>query len=291
MIASPAYLRPDRLDSALAELAHAPCTVVAGGTDVYPAFVGTEPGGRLLDVSLLPGVRGIDIRADSNEVRIGALTTWSDLVRTALPPFARALMQAAGEVGGVQIQNRGTVGGNLCNASPAADGIPPLLALNARVQLSSLRGQRELPIERFVLGNRRTALATDELLTAIVIPARSPRGVSTFLKLGHRRYLVISIVMVAVTLDFDATDRVSACGIGVGACSAVARRLADLERALLGVARADVPVVARRLLAADDALAPLAPIDDIRATGVYRLAAARCLLERALSELAAERSA
>lgn len=290
MIASPGYLRPDRLDSALAELAHGPCTVVAGGTDVYAGFAGSQPRGRVLDLSLLPGVRGIVVRPDTQELRIGALTTWSDLVRTPLPHHLRALVQAAGEVGGVQIQNRGTVGGNLCNASPAADGVPPLLALNARVQLSSLRGQRELPVERFVLGNRRTALADDELLTGIVIPARSPNAVSTFLKLGHRRYLVISIVMAAVALDFDAADRVSACGIGVGACSAAGRRLADLESALLGAARGDIPALARKLLAGD-ALAALTPIDDVRATGAYRLDAARSLLERALAELAVERRA
>ncbi len=289
MIASPGYLRPDRLEAALAELAHGPCIVVAGGTDIYAGFSGMQPRGPVLDVSLLPGVRGIDVRADTQDVRIGALTTWSDLVRTPLPRHLRALVQAAGEVGGVQIQNRGTVGGNLCNASPAADGVPPLLALNARVQLSSLRGVRELPLERFVLGNRRTALAPDELLTSIVLPGRSPNAASTFLKLGHRRYLVISIVMVAAMLDFDAADRVSACGIGVGACSAAARRLADLERALLGLARPDVPAAARKLLAGD-VLGSLAPIDDVRATRTYRLDAARSLVERALTELSQERT-
>jgi CO/xanthine dehydrogenase FAD-binding subunit len=290
VLASPGYLRPDRLESALTELARAPCTVVAGGTDVY-AGVDAQPRDRpLLDVSRLPGMRGIEVAPGTGEVRIGALATWSDVMRTALPPQLRALAQAAGEVGGVQIQNRGTVGGNLCNASPAADGVPPLLALDARVQLSSLRGQRELPVDHFVRGNRRTALAADELLTAIVIPGRSSRAVSTFLKLGHRRYLVISIAMLAVAIDFDARDHVSACGIAVGACSAAARRLTDLENALVGIARADVAAVARERLAAD-ALAPLTPIDDVRATRTYRLDALRSLLQRALAELATERGA
>ena len=289
MLASPGYLRPDRLESALTELARAPCTVVAGGTDVY-AGVGAPPRGPLLDVSSLPGIRGIDVQAGTREVRIGALTTWSDVVRTALPAHVRALVQAAGEVGGVQIQNRGTVGGNLCNASPAADGVPPLLALDGRVQLTSLRGQRELPIGRFVLGNRRTALAADELLTAVVIPGRSPRAVSTFLKLGHRRYLVISIAMVAVALDFDAQDRVSACGIAVGACSAAARRLAELENALTGLPRGEFSAAARDLLAGD-VFGALSPIDDVRATRAYRLDAVRSLLQRALAELAMERAA
>ena len=127
-------------------------------------------------------------------------------------------------MGGIQIQNRGTVGGNLCNDSPAADGIPPLLALDARVELTSSRGRRTLAVDEFVIGNRRTALAPDELLTAVEVPVHSANAVSCFLKLGHRRYLVISIAMVAVVLDFDANDRIRYCGIAVGACSAAARR-------------------------------------------------------------------
>lgn len=278
------YLRPTQLEAALAELARAPCTVVAGGTDVYPAWVGSEPRGPLLDVSGLPDARGVDGISDPASLRIGALTTWSDLVRSPLPAYLRALVQAAREVGGIQIQNRGTVGGNLCNASPAADGVPPLLALDAQVELTSQRGRRRLPVDRFVLGNRRTARAQDELLTAVVVPARSPNATSVFLKLGHRRYLVISIVMVAVALDFDAQDRVTYCGTGVGSCSAAAQRLPGLEQGLLGVARPAVPARGRALLDAG-ALAPLAPIDDVRATRAYRLAAARDLLDRALTEL------
>ena len=285
MIAPGGYLRPTRLEAALAELARGPHTVVAGGTDIYPACVGTDAPSPLLDVSLLPETRGIDWNGDASALRIGASTTWSDLVRKPLPAFARCLVQAAREVGGIQIQNRGTLGGNLCNASSAADGIPPLLALDATVELASQRGRRLLPVNRFVLGNRATALATDELLTSIVLRPRSPNAVSTFLKLGHRRYLVISIVMVAVALDFDGQERVSYCGVGVGACSPAACRLPALEAGLLGAPRGDLPVQAARLLNGE-ALAPLAPIDDVRATGDYRLDAARCLIERAIGELA-----
>jgi len=285
VIAPGGYLRPTRLEAALAELARVPHTVVAGGTDIYPACVGTDAPSPLLDVSLLPETRGIDWNPEGSALRIGASTTWSDLVRKPLPAFARCLVQAAREVGGIQIQNRGTIGGNLCNASPAADGIPPLLALDATVELASERGRRVLPVDRFVLGNRTTALAADELLTATTVPRRSPNAVSTFLKLGHRRYLVISIVMVAVVLDFDAQERVSYCGISVGACSAAACRLPALEAGLLGLAREDLPAHAARLLGAG-VLAPLAPIDDVRATSDYRLDVARCLIERAVGELA-----
>jgi CO/xanthine dehydrogenase FAD-binding subunit len=285
MISAAGYLQPTRLAAALEELARSPRTVVAGGTDIYPACVGVDPPSAVLDVSLIEEARGIAPDSATGGLRIGALTTWRDLVRQPLPHYARMLAQAGREVGGIQIQNRGTLGGNLCNASPAADGIPPLLALDATVELASRHERRVLPVERFVLGNRKTALASHELLTAVLIPPRSANAVSVFLKLGHRRYLVISIAMVAVLLDFDGAGRVTYCGIGVGACSAAARRLPALEHGLLGVARGDVPARAAALLDAG-ALAPLAPIDDVRATREYRLDAARCLVLRALRELA-----
>jgi N-methylhydantoinase B len=287
VIAAAGYLQPTLLAAALEELAHAPRTVVAGGTDIYPACVGVDPPAALLDISLIDETRGIAPDSATGGLRIGALTTWSDLVRQSLPRYARVLAQAGREVGGIQIQNRGTLGGNLCNASPAADGIPPLLALDAIVELASQRERRVLPVDQFVLGNRKTALAPNELLTAVLIPPRSENAVSVFLKLGHRRYLVISILMVAAVLDFDDDGKITYCGIGVGACSAAARRLPALERGLIGVARADLSVRAAELIDAG-ALAPLAPIDDLRATREYRLDAARCIVLRALSELAIE---
>ncbi len=277
------YARPDRLDAALAALARAPHRVLAGGTDVYPAFVGRAIDGPILDISALDAMRGVTAAVDA--LRIGALTTWSEIARLPLPRHCAALARAAREIGGLQIQNRGTIGGNLCNASPAADGIPPLLALDASVELASAAGRRELPLAQFVLGNRRTACQPDELLVAVRVPQRSPAAVSTFLKLGHRRYLVISIVMVAVVLDFDGADRVSYCGVAVGACSAAAQRLPALESGLLGATRGEIGARAGALL--DAALASLAPIDDIRGTRAYRLDAARGLLARAFAELAA----
>ena len=277
------YARPDRLDAALAALARAPHLVLAGGTDVYPAAVGRALERPILDLSALDAMRGV--AAVDGALRIGALTTWSEIARLPLPRHCAALAQAAREIGGLQIQNRGTIGGNLCNASPAADGIPPLLALDASVELASANGARTLPLAQFVLGNRRTACRPDELLVAVRVPARSAAAASTFLKLGHRRYLVISIAMVAVVLDFDAAGRVAYCGVAVGACSAAAQRLPVLESGLLGATRAEAGARAAALLSRPEALAPLAPIDDVRGTRVYRLDAVRRLLARALAEL------
>src|SRR4051794_9445855 len=208
------YERPASLDDAMRLLAAGGWQVLAGGTDVYPAHVGRPLQRPLLDIGGTASLRGI--RRPSGGWSIGAATTWTDVLRADLPPLFDALKAAAREVGGVQIQNAGTVAGNLCNASPAADGTPVLLALGARVVLQSERGERELAIDEFVLGSRRTARAADELVVAVRIPAWSERGRSAFAKLGGRRYLTISISTVAVVIDVDADGTIAAAGVAVG---------------------------------------------------------------------------
>lgn len=282
---APTYERPRRLEAALASLAQAPYRVLAGGTDLYATGTAQPPAAALLDISGLEELRGI--REEEGGLRIGALVTWTEIACKPLPAYASALALAAREVGGRQVQNRGTVGGNLCNASPAADGVPPLLALGASVELASSRERRRLPLEAFVLGNRRTALRPDELVVAVHVPARSAAARSVFLKLGARRYLVISIAAVAVVLDFDGAGRVSYCGAAVGACAETARRLPALESGLVGTPRTDVAARAGLLLDEPEALAPLSPIDDVRASAPYRRKAVRALLARAFAELAA----
>ncbi|MGZ5185486.1 MAG: FAD binding domain-containing protein [Caldimonas sp.] len=273
------FERPRSVAEAAGLLAAGDWALLAGGTDLYPAHVGRRIARPLLDLSGVEGLRGIR-RSDSGWT-IGATTTWSDILRADLPPLFEALKAAAREVGGVQIQNAGTIAGNVCNASPAADGIPVLLALGADVELLSARGARRLPLAAFVLGSRRTARRDDELVVALHVPARGPRARSVFLKLGGRRYLVISISMVAATIDVDASGRVASAGVAVGSCSAVACRLASLEARLLGREAAQL---AGAVEATD--LAPLVPIDDVRGTGAYRLDATLTLLRRALAGLA-----
>lgn len=269
------YARPSALNETLALLAEPGARLLAGGTDVF-ASAGERPlTGRIVDISRLRELRGVACAGDS--IRIGAATTWSDLVRADLPPGFEALRAAAREIGAVQIQNRGTVGGNLCNASPAADGAPPLLILDAEVELASMRGVRRLPLARFITGNRRTLLGADEIMTAVIAPRPTAGARSSFLKLGARRYLVISIVMAAVLLDID-NGRVRAARLALGACSAVAQRLASAEASLLGQ-KADAGLSAA--LRAEH-LAGLAPIDDVRASAAYRRKAALVLLRRAV---------
>lgn len=273
-----AYLRPDRLDEALNALAR-PHTVLAGGTDFYPARVGRPITEDVLDVSAIAELKGIS--SDAQGWRLGATTTWSELVEADLPPLFDGLKQAAREVGGRQIQNAGTLAGNLCNASPAADGVPCLLALGAEVEVAGSGHRRRVPLRQFVTGVRRTSLAVDELVTAIRVPHPRHEALSGFLKLGARRYLVISIAMVAATLEV-ADGRVASAAIAVGACSPVAERLPALEAALLGATLdAHLP---DRVEAAH--LTPLAPIDDVRGSTAYRGDAVLTLVRRLLGRLA-----
>lgn len=270
------YARPDSLDEALALLGEGEWTLLAGGTDFYPAQGNRPIRADILDINGLGELRGI--RETETHVVIGARTTWTDIARAELPPAFDALRQAAREVGSVQIQNAGTVAGNLCNASPAADGVPALMVLDAEVELRSAAARRWLPLENFILGNRRTARRADELVTAVRIPRAAATGRSSFRKLGARRYLVISIAMAAARLAVGRDGRIAAAAVAVGACSAVAQRLARLEADLVGLpAEAGLAGHVR-----PDHLASLAPIDDVRGSADYRRAAAREIVVRAL---------
>ena len=270
------YAKPRTVDEALALLGEDAWRVLAGGTDFYPGLGNRPLAEDVLAISGIGALRGID--TDDDFITIGAGTCWTDIVRHDLPPAFDALRQAAREVGSIQIQNAGTIGGNLCNASPAADGVPALMVLDACVELRSRERTRRLALGDFILGNRRTALAPDEMLVSVLVPRRSAYGRSAFVKLGARRYLVISIAMAAARLVVDGAGRVSEAAVAVGACSAVAQRLGALEQALIG------RVADRSIAEAVEArhVDGLSPIDDVRASSEYRVAAAREIVGRAL---------
>ena len=271
----PLFAQPTGLDEALDLAAKYRPLVLAGGTDLMVGARAELGPGPVLDISRVAELKGIAFSADA--ITIGGGTTWSELVAADLPCGFDGLKAAGLEVGSVQIQNRGTIAGNLCNASPAADGVPPLLTLDATLEMRSATGARHMPLAEFITGNRRTRLEPGELVTAIQVPRRLANGRSSFLKLGSRRYLVISIVSVGVLL-IEGGGRVAEARVAVGACSAVAVRLRALEQALLG--RALVPSLA-------DAVEPrhvagLMPIDDVRGTAGYRRGAAQELICDAL---------
>jgi CO/xanthine dehydrogenase FAD-binding subunit len=270
------YLRPKTLQEAVSALAGSGGQILAGGTDFYPALGERLPQGDVVDITALGEIRGISFEPE--HVRIGGLTSWTEVIRTPLPRCFDALKAAAREVGSVQIQNRGTVAGNLCNASPAADGVPPLLALDAEIELASAAGSRRMPLAQFITGNRKTQRRADEILAAVIVPRRMENAASVFLKLGARKYLVISISMVAAVVQVDTDRRVTEAHVVVGSCSATAQRLSGLEKDLVGQsAIAGIGAFVRT-----EHLAPLSPIDDVRAAAEYRHDASLTLVRRAL---------
>lgn len=281
------YLRPADLDGALEALAAGvaegrPPVVVAGATDHFPARVGRALDEDVVDVSAIEGASTIRRRERGWLIPSGA--TWTALAEGDLPPLFDGLRAAARAIGGRQIQNRATIVGNACNASPAADGVPNLLALDAIMELASVEGRRDVPLAAFITGNRATVREPHELVTGLFVPEPEGLSRSTFLKLGSRAYLVISIAMVAAVVVTDPAGRIRSARVAVGACSPVARRLPELEAALIGEPLA----VGIEAIVRPDHLAGLAPIDDVRAPAAYRQVAAEVLVRRALAKLAVQ---
>jgi CO/xanthine dehydrogenase FAD-binding subunit len=278
-----AYHQPWTIAEAIDLLIRDPSLrIVAGATDIYPEAVSGSVWGKarltepLLDLSRIAHLRGIV--DDGAWWSIGATTTWTDIIEADLPPLFDGLKVAAREIGGVQIQNRGTIGGNVCTASPAGDSIPCLLALDAKVELMGEDGIRIVPLQEFITGRRTLARKPNEIVKGLRIPEAKGRG--HFLKLGARQYLVISIAMVAGTFEVDQHfGTVKSARIAVGACSPVAQRLPQLEARMV-----DRPLGDVLPLASD--LAHLTPIDDVRATGAYRQAAALQLVNDLIAKAA-----
>ncbi len=274
--------RPRDLAHALALMAAAPGperpTPLAGGTDLLVYLnAGTHPGRRFLDLWGLGELRGI--RAGKAGARLGALATFSEirehaLVRRRFP----ALAAAAAEVGGRQIQNRATVGGNIANASPAGDSLPALMALDATVHVRSVRGPRTIPFAALFRGYRDLALAPDELITAVALPLAPPGTVQFFRKVGTRRAQSISKVVMAGALHLTRDGRVDHVRLAWGSVAPVTLRAAHAEEVLLGAEPSrGVCGRARAALMRD-----IAPIDDIRSERDYRLAVAGNVLEQFL---------
>jgi len=277
------YCFPKTLPEALTLLAeHSEDTrIIAGGTDL---ILELERGVRhvptLVDVTRIPGLD--DIALDNGTVRLGPLVTHSQVVVSdLLVEKAFPLAGACWQVGSPQIRNRGTIAGNLINASPAGDTITPLWALGASVILGSgQRGERDLPFEEFFLGVRRTALQPDEMLVSIQFPALKANERGTFLKLGLRQAQAIAVVNVAVVLGFE-DDRISRASIALGSVAPTIIRATDAEESLIGRPLMEYTMARAGELAA----AAARPIDDIRGSADYRRAMVRVLTVRALRQL------
>jgi CO/xanthine dehydrogenase FAD-binding subunit len=242
---------PGTLDDALRAIAAEPGVwrALAGGTDVMVLLsAGKLAHRRWIDVWGLDDLRGIDVTTDT--ITMGALTTYTDVVRHEVVSRELSMLaQAARETGGVAIQNRGTLGGNIANASPAADSPPALLAYGASVELASVRGRRWVDYATFHTGYKRTVMAADELITRIRMPRAAGERVHYYKKVGPRRAQAISKVCFAACADLDGS-RVRAVRIAVGGVAPVVVTCDRLDR---------------------DAVARVvAPIDDVRSTARYR---------------------
>ena len=269
------YHRPTTTEEALEILSQESCIPLAGGTDFYPAHVGKPLNKNVLDLTGVQSLRRIEERRE--DFQLGALTTWTDVMNADLPEAFRGLQQASRLIGGVQTQNAGTLCGNICNASPAADSVPNLMALDAAVELRSVSGTRRLALQEFILGNRKTARAENELVTALVIPRPSSKALGAFEKLGARKYLVISIAMVGVVAEWTMDQKVTQISIVVGACSEKAIRLERLEDHCMGKKMDEIQI-------SPDQLEELSPIDDIRAKAGYRMEVVSELIQRAIRQ-------
>jgi xanthine dehydrogenase small subunit len=251
---------------------------IAGGTDLLVYLnAGTQQGARFMDLWPLDELRGI--RAGVKSFTLGALTTFSEMrEHAALARQFPALIAAAGEVGGRQIQNRATIAGNIANASPAADSLPSLMALEAVVHARSSDAARAIPIDGLYRGYRALDLGPDELITAVELPIAPSRSVQFFRKVGTRRAQSISKMVMAGVIRFGRDGRIDHLRIALGSVAPVTLRARATEASLLGVSPS--PVASHRARAAlmDD----IAPIDDIRSDREYRRTVAGNVLEQFL---------
>ncbi|MEX0710116.1 MAG: FAD binding domain-containing protein [Chloroflexota bacterium] len=282
MPVEPPVESPRTLTEAYALLASDAYRPVAGGTDLLVQITGElgEPPERVLDIWHLDELRGI--RVESNALVLGALTTYAEIRRSPLvAEFLPAFAEAAATIGAAQIQNRGTIGGNAVNASPAGDMLPLLLACDAQLVVGAAGGERWVAAGDFWPAYRRTALAPNELLLRISVPLATSRQVR-YRKVGTRRAQAISKVVMA--LAWQADDGVEAAWrnvhLALGSVAAVPMRAPQTESVLEGAA----PTEATADRAASTLASEITPIDDVRSSADYRRAVAARVLHRLIRE-------
>ena len=262
--------RPRSVDDALRLLRDEPdLTPIAGATDLYVALnFGTLTSSRFLDLWALEALRTIEMRGDT--LVIGALASYSAIMRSPLVQRRLPiLVQAAGQIGGVQIQNRGTLGGNIANGSPAGDSLPVLAVADALVVLRDADGERRVPLTQYYTGYRAAVRRTDELIVAVEIPPMPER--QWFRKVGTRAAQAISKVVMAAV-------RAPEPRLALGSVAATVVRLPRTELALAQGAAMDEAVA----VLVDE----IEPIDDVRSTAAYRRAVSANLLRRFWAETA-----
>lgn len=275
----PDYLAPTSLEEALETVGQQTegVQIIAGGTDLVPRMRSRVIEPKLLVDLRLLNLDGIEKTADG--IRIGASATHTDILESdLLAEHCPALCEAAADIAGPPIRNRGTVGGNLVNASPAADLAPPLLVYDAVVILAKAGSKREIPLVDFFTGPGQTVLAADELLTEIRIPAVPPNTTSKFIKLGKRKAMAVAVVSAAARLTIDEAGKISQARIALGSVAPTPIRARKAEASLEGQSpSSDLFTEAGQIARSESS-----PISDIRASGSYRKKMVAVLTRRAL---------
>jgi CO/xanthine dehydrogenase FAD-binding subunit len=263
------------LDDALRRLAREPGSwrVFAGGTDLMVLLHdGALPPGRYLSIWGLPELRGISVAGD--RIALGALTTYTEVLGSAeLARDCPLLLDAARETGGIATQNRGTIGGNIANASPAADTPPALLVYDAELELASVRGTRRVPYDRFHTGYKTMDLAPDEIIARIHVTRAHREWRAAFRKVGTRRAQAISKVCFAAAADVHA-GTIRDVRVAFGSVAPTVVRCRAVEKAVLGRAVTGQPIADPQKVL----LREIAPIDDMRSTAAYRRRVSQNLL-------------
>ena len=273
------YEAPNSLDQAVALLAHEPgeARVLAGGTDLL-----VQMRTDLIDPILVVDIKGIaelrQITEEAGGFRVGAAVTGAELkdhlrLKTVWP----GVIEAANLIGSTQVQGRATLGGNLCNGSPAADSVPALIAAGALASLAGPQGRRDLPVEDVMLGPRKLALRKGEIVVSFLLPPRPPRSSDAYLRFIPRTEMDIAVVGAGVSLTLDGAGTITAARVGLGAVAARVLLVTEAAQAIIG-SRLDEPAQ-RRLEAA--ARAVCRPIDDKRGTIEFRTDVAAVLTRRA----------
>jgi len=274
------YVRPQNLDELTVALRQKGSRIIAGGTDIIPQIRR-----NLLSASFLIDVSGIEalrfIEEESGWIKIGAMTTHQEIMNApVLQKHNPALVAAAASVGCDQTRNRGTLGGNIANASPAGDLIPPLMAFDAEIVLKRSRESRTLSLNQFIVGPGKTQLQVDEFIHSVNFAELPGAWGASFLKLGKRNGMAISVVNAAAVLILDSKGKVEQARIALGSVAPIVLRCSEAEAFIVGKLPTDEIV----LQTANLCVQTISPISDVRASAAYRRMAAVVLARRALAQ-------
>ncbi len=274
------YHRPSTITELKEHLSQPGARILAGGTDIVPKMrQGKFSAPILVDTSGIDEMRFIEDRG--SEIVIGSLTTHQELTEsTLMQNINPALVTAAGSIGCQQTRSRGTVGGNIANASPAADTLPPLIIFNSSVLLQSLNGERRLTLEKFIKSPGKTDLQEGEFIHSVSFSPLSGAWGAAFIKVGKRSGMAVSIVNAAVAVVLDEEGKIGEIRVALGAVGPTVIRCRKIEEYLLG--KAPVPAMMKEI--AEACRDEISPISDIRSTEEYRDHAAEVIIHRAFNE-------